>query len=125
MKYGTLVACLGVALFSGCRTAARFADQHTFGPMLGPCAGAMDSVERARGKPLRKVFGDEEDVQTGHQLFEHEWGYSLDPRAEDSVHVVRFRWQKEARGCRVDNRKARRLTGSLLPPWEEAPDESR
>jgi hypothetical protein len=93
--------------------------------MLGPCAGTMDSVERVRGKPLRNVVGDEEDVQTGHQRFEHEWGYPLDPPSDDSVHVVRFRWEEDARGCRVDSRSARRLTGALRPPWEEAPDRSR
>lgn len=112
----------GGVLLAGCQTAAKFADQHTFGPMLGPCASKMDSVERARGEPVRKVVGDEEDVNSGHQSFEHEWGYELDPPSRDAIHVVRFRWEKDTPGCRVDSRVAKRLHGALLPPWEEADD---
>lgn len=117
-------ASSAILMVLGCRTAVKFADEHTFGPMLGPCRRAMDSVERTRGQPERKVVGDEEDVRTGHQLFEHEWGYLLDPGSRDSVEVVRFRWEEDTPGCRVDVRRARRLEGVLLPPWEEAPDES-
>jgi len=92
--------------------------------MLGPCAGAMDSVQLARGAPFDKVVGDEEDVQTGHQRFEHEWGYHLDPPSADSVEVVRYRWESDTRGCLVDTRRAKRTKGGLLLPWEEAPEGS-
>lgn len=109
-------------LAAGCQSAAKYADQHTFGPMLGPCAASMDSVEQARGAPWKKVVGDEEDVQTGQQLFEHEWGYHLDPPSADSVQVVRFRWESDKPGCLVDTRRARRTQGVLLLPWEEAPE---
>lgn len=118
-------ASLSILLLFACRTTTRFADQHTFGPMLGPCAGRMDSVQRVLGKPERKVVGDEEDVHSGHQLFEHEWGYPLDPHSQDSIDVVRFRWEEDAQGCRVDSRRARRLKGALLPPWEETTDDPR
>jgi threonine synthase len=113
-----LVACLMAA----CQSAAKYADQHTFGPMLGPCAESMDSVEKARGEPWKKVVGDEEDVQTGRQLFEHEWGYRLEPPSADSVQVVRFRWESDKPGCLVDTRRARLTKGGLLLPWEEAPE---
>ena len=115
-------AGLVLLLATGCQSAAKYADQHTFGPMLGPCANAMDSVEAARGAPWKKVVGDEEDVQTGQQLFEHEWGYQLDPPSPDSVQVVRFRWESDKPGCLVDTRRARRTQGVLVLPWEEAPE---
>ena len=114
-------AGITLMVLGACHTTAKFADQHTFGPMLGPCAGAMDSVEQVRGAPFDKVVGDEEDLDTGHQLFEHEWGYPLDPPSADSVQVVRFRWETDKKGCRVDTRHARRTSGGLLLPWEEAP----
>ncbi len=115
-------AGLALLLASACHPAAKYADQHTFGPMLGPCAKSMDSVETARGAPWKKVVGDEEDVQTGQQLFEHEWGYPLEPPSADSVQVVRFRWESDRQGCRVDERRAGRTKGGLLLPWTEGPE---
>jgi hypothetical protein len=115
-----LTALLAASLLPGCQAAAKFADQHSFGPMLGPCARAMDSVQAARGKPLRRVVGDEEDTSSGVQRFEHEWGYPLEPASSDSLHVVRFRWEEHYKSCRVDQRAARSIEGPLLPPWEEA-----
>ena len=70
--------------------------------MLGPCASAMDSVTTDRGKPFKKIVGDEENVSSGAQQFEHEWGYHLTPPVADSVHVVRFRWTEHYKSCRVD-----------------------
>lgn len=108
-------------LILGCQSAAKFADQHTFGPMVGPCASAMDSVTRDRGKPFKRIVGDEEDVSTGAQKFEHEWGYLRPAPVADSVHVVRFRWTEHYKSCRVDERQAKRQRGALLPPWTEDP----
>jgi hypothetical protein len=115
-----LLAALVLASL-GCHTATQFAVQHTSGPILGPCAAAMDSVTEDRGKPLKKVVGDEEDISSGEQAFEHEWGYPLDPPVPDSLLVVRFRWTEHYKSCRVDERRAKQLRGALLPPWNEDP----
>ena len=90
--------------------------------MVGPCASAMDSVAKDRGKPFKQVRGDDEDLSTGKQHFEHEWGYIPISPAGDSVHVVRFRWTEHYKSCRVDERRAKRLSGFLLPPWTQDPD---
>lgn len=115
-----LLASLVLAAL-GCQSVSNSAAQHTIGPVLGPCAPAMDSVKADRGKPFKVVYGDEEDLSSGEQAFEHEWGYPLDPPVADSVLVVRFRWTEHYKSCRVDERQAKRLRGALLPPWTEDP----
>jgi hypothetical protein len=79
----------------------------------------MDSVTKDRGKPFKRIVGDEENVSSGEQRFEHEWGYRLNPPATDSVQVVRFRWTEHYKSCRVDERRAKRVRSALLPPWAE------
>lgn len=115
-----LLASLALAAL-GCQAAAKSAAQHTIGPVVGPCASAMDSVKADRGGPFKVVYGDEEDLSSREQAFEQEWGYPLDPPVADSVLVVRFRWTEQHRSCRVDERHAKRLRGALLPPWTEDP----
>lgn len=110
-----------ILLLAACQTAGNYAIDHSVGYRLGACAGAMDSVRAVRGAPDQRIVGDEEDTDTKEFTFEHEWGYFLGaPEAvrADSLDVVRFRWSNEARWCDVDERRARRLTSRLGPPWE-------
>lgn len=116
-------ACLPlpILLLAACQTAGNYAIDHAVGYRLGACAGPMDSVRAVRGAPDQRVVGDEEDTDTREFTFDHEWGYFLGaPGAvrADSLDVVRFRWSNEARWCDVDERRARRLTSRLGPPWE-------
>ncbi|HXE57702.1 MAG TPA: hypothetical protein VNK43_06870 [Gemmatimonadales bacterium] len=115
-----------VVVALGCGPAVNFATQHTVGAELGPCGAALDSVRAERGQPYRTIVGDEEDVPERTQRFEHEWGYLLvgsppDTAAwrTDSLTVVRFRWGDGVDGCEVSERRARRLGGTLGPPWTE------
>ncbi len=116
-------ACLPlpILLLAACQTAGNYAIDHAVGYRLGACAGPMDSVRAVRGAPDQRVVGDEEDTATREFTFDHEWGYFLGaPGAvrADSLDVVRFRWSNEARWCDVDERRARRLTSRLGPPFE-------
>ena len=100
-----------------------FGVQHSIGAKLGPCEARKDSVKRVRGPAFWSVIGDEEDVSTGEQLFQHEWGYTLplpsrpDSARADSLLVVRFRWGDGVSGCDVSERLVRRETGRRRPPW--------
>jgi hypothetical protein len=124
----TVGAALGATLLLACQSASKFAVQHSLGAELGPCAGRKDSVRALRGEPYDFIVGDEEDLSERTQLFTHEWGYRLaaadDGGAwrDDSVHVVRFRWGHEVRGCETGEYRARRLTSRLGPPWESRDD---
>jgi hypothetical protein len=120
-----LGAILGAALLGACQSASKFAVQHSLGAELGPCAGRKDSVRAARGEPYDFIVGDEEDVSEQTQVFTHEWGYRLAADSawrDDSVHVVRFRWGHEVRGCETSEYRAKRLTSRLGPPWESLDD---
>ena len=117
----TLLAAL-CAILAGCNTASTYAMQHTIGAELAVCGGPMDSLRAERGDPWKKVVGDEEDVSEGTQTFQHELGYliaGLDsvPRT-DSVDVVIFRWGHGVRGCEVTERRLKRLSIPLGPPWD-------
>jgi hypothetical protein len=81
-----------------CASLTRSALTYAFDPHLGPCAGAMDSVEADRGEPSRKYYNDEEDVDTGHVLIQHDWHYTV---GRDSVVVVQFSWESEREICEV------------------------
>ena len=108
-------------LLLACQTAGNYAIDHSVGYRLGACARPMDSVRAERGEPDQRIVGDEEDTDTKEFTYEHEWGYHLgkpDAVRGDSLDVVRFRWSNEARWCEVDERRARRLTSRLGPPWE-------
>jgi hypothetical protein len=108
-------------LLLACQTAGNYAVDHSVGYRLGACARPMDSVRAERGEPDQRIVGDEEDTDTKEFTYEHEWGYHLgkpDAVRGDSLDVVRFRWSNEARWCDVNERRARRLTSRLGPPWE-------
>jgi len=118
---GAARLALPLLLLGACQTAGNYAIDHSVGYRLGACAGPMDSVRAGRGDPDQRIVGDEEDTDTKEITFEHEWGYFLgapDAVRADSLDVVRFRWSNEARWCDVDERRARRLTSRLGPPWE-------
>jgi hypothetical protein len=120
-RRGFARAGLPALLLFACQTAGNYAIDHSVGYRLGACARPMDSVRAERGEPGQKIVGDEEDTDTKELRSEHEWGYFLgqpDAVRTDSLEVVRFRWSNEARWCDVDERRARRLTGRLGPPWE-------
>lgn len=118
---GTAPLALPLLLLAACQTAGNYAIDHSVGYRFGACAGPMDSVRAARGEPDQRIVGDEEDTDTREFTFEHEWGYFLGPAGAvraDSLDVVRFRWSNEARRCDLAERRARRLTSRLGPPWE-------
>lgn len=120
-RRGPARCALPLLLLTACQTAGTYAIDHSVGYRLGACAGPMDSVRAVRGAPDQRIVGDEEDTATKELTFEHEWGYHLgapDAVRVDSLDVVRFRWSNEARWCDVDERRARRLTSRLGPPWE-------
>jgi hypothetical protein len=102
---------------------AQYGFQHTVGARVGPCQPVKDSVRKALGAPYRRYFSDEENTDTGEQVFWHEWGYrirtSAGEPAADSVNVVGFRWGHRVAGCEVLERRAR-VPGPGGIPWEQA-----
>jgi len=125
MRQYPVLLVLSASLLAACQPASKFAVQHTVGAALGPCAGRKDSVRAARGEPYDFIVGDEEDVSEQTQVFTHEWGYRLGTDGawrDDSVHVVRFHWGHEVRGCETSEYRARRLTSRFGPPWESRDD---
>jgi hypothetical protein len=118
---GPALAAVPALFLLACQTAGNYAIDHAVGYRLGACADPMDWVRAERGEPDQRIVGDEEDTDTKEFTYEHEWGFFLgEPGAvrADSLDVVRFRWSNEARWCDVDERRARRLTSRLGPPWE-------
>ena len=124
-----------IPLLAGCFEIVKYSAQHSLGARFGPCQRLKDSVERAEGKPYRRMFGDEEGG--GVQLFTHEWGYRLPKDSSlmtvgadtatavpDSVKVIAFHWGYGVNGCDVRERRVRALKHPSMP-WEDAKDAPR
>jgi len=99
---GVLAPLVAAIALLRCSTISNAVVNHVVQPQLGPCAGSMDSVRKARGTPHKKEYNETEDLSTKQQQVEHVWYYTV---PAESAAVVSFSWNPTGSDCGVTEKR--------------------